>query len=141
MSDEKKEKRAKTAKAVKPEPEAPAKDTAVTEAVVETGSEREITIPHSKYERIMMAAAEATRLNEEIRRKGTKLDRKVTIEALKRVDEGKVKAVVGGKGLEVEPRPVRPEATVETLFMSPPLLADSDSGDEDTEEPTDKDKD
>ena len=90
-------------------------------------AEREITMPQSKYERIMMAAAEATRLNEEIRRKGTKLDRKVTIEALKRVDEGKVKSVVGGKGLEVEPRPVRPEATVETLFMSPPLLADSDS--------------
>jgi hypothetical protein len=101
--------------------------------------EREITVPKSKYERIMMAAAEATRLNEETRRKGTKLERKVTLEAIKRVDEGKVKAVTGGKGLEVEPRRPRTEPTVDTLFLTPPLLADTDLGDEDTEEPAEKD--
>ncbi len=49
--------------------------------------------PRSKYERIMLAAAEAARLNEEVRRKGIKLDQKVTLEALKRVDEGKVKGI------------------------------------------------
>jgi len=142
MTDEKKERPAKD----EPVPPAEAAEAATPpagngapEAVETAEPEREITEPRSKYERIMMAAAEATRLNEEMRRKGTKLDRKVTLEALKRVDEGKVKAVLGGKGLEAGPRPSRPEPTVDTLFMTPPLLADADLGDEETEEPSEKD--
>jgi DNA-directed RNA polymerase subunit K/omega len=122
------------------EKEVPAEGATAPEA--EPAATEEILEPRSKYERIMMAAAEASRLNEETRRKGTKLDRKVTLEALKRVDEGKVKAVIGGRGLEAEPRaPARPEATVETLFLSPPLLADADAGDDDAAEPSEKDKD
>ncbi len=119
--------------------EAPAapEGTEAAEAVPET-PEVEIATPRSKYERIMRAAAEAARLNDETRRKGTKLEHKVTLEAIKRVDEGKVKAVVGGKGLEAEPRRPRTEPTVDTLFLSPPLLADTDLGDEDSEEPADK---
>ncbi len=66
--------------------------------------------PRSKYERIMLAAAEAGRLNEEMRRKGIKLDNKVTIEAIKRVDEGKV------KGVYREPVEVEEEAP------APPIL-------------------
>jgi DNA-directed RNA polymerase subunit K/omega len=142
MTDEKKERAAKDDPALKaegPESEAPAEGGGTPETIEAVEPEREITEPRSKYERIMMAAAEATRLNEEIRRKGTKLDRKVTLEALKRVDEGKVKAVLGGKGLVAGPRPPRPEPTVDTLFMSPPLLADADLGDEETEEPAEKD--
>lgn len=114
--------------------------TGATETGAAPEASSEITKPRSKYERIMMAAAEATRLNEEMRRKGTKLERKVTLEALKRVDEGKVKSVVGGRDLEAEPRPApRPETTAESLFLPPPLLADTDLGDEETEEPTNKD--
>jgi hypothetical protein len=126
----------------KPAEAAEATVTAETTEAVETpvahpvAPEREFVIPRSKYERIMMAAAEASRLNEETRRKGTKLERKVTLEALKRVDERKVKSVSGGKGLEVEPRRPRTEPTVDTLFLSPPLLADTDLADEGTEEPT-----
>jgi hypothetical protein len=138
MTDEKHEKDEKDAKTENPAPE-PSAEGGGTPVPMPVEPEREITVPRSKYERIMMAAAEATRLNEETRRKGTKLDRKVTLEALKRVDEGKVKAVAGGKGLEVEPRPTRPATTVDTLFISPPLMADTDLGDEETEEPTDKD--
>ena len=73
----------------------------MTDELERNGDERvEITAgeetlePRSKYERIMLAAAEASRLNEEMRRKGIKLDNKVTIEAIKRVDEGKVKGVL-----------------------------------------------
>ena len=142
MTDEKKERAAKEEPTPKPEasqPETPAEGAALPEVIEVVEPEREIIVPRTKYERIMMAAAEATRLNEEIRRKGTKLDRKVTLEALKRVDEGKVKGVLGGKGLEAAPRPSRPEPTVDTLFMSPPLMADADLGDEETEEPTEKD--
>lgn len=142
MTDEMKERPTKDEAAPPteaPEPEAQAEGGGAPETIEAAEPEREITEPRSKYERIMMAAAEATRLNEEVRRKGTKLDRKVTLEALKRVDEGKVKAVLGGKGLVAGPRPSRPEPTVETLFMSPPLLADADLGDEETEEPPEKD--
>ncbi len=89
-------------------------------------TQEEVSSPRSKYERIMLAAAEASRLNEEVRRKGTKLDHKVTIEALKRVAEGKVKGVIGGK--EPEPEAKVPLARLDTagdmLFMNPPLLAD-----------------
>jgi DNA-directed RNA polymerase subunit K/omega len=142
MTDEKKERAAKdepAPPAEASEPETPAAEGEIPKTIEVAEPEREITEPRTKYERIMMAAAEATRLNEEIRRKGTKLDRKVTLEALKRVDEGKVKAVLGGRGLEAGPRPVRPATTVETLFMSPPLMADTDLGDEETEEPPEKD--
>ena len=80
--------------------------------------------PRRKYERIMLAAAEATRLNEEIRRKGTKLANKVTIEALKRVDEGKVKSVMRDPSKpasepEVIVDPI-PEIPSSTLFAPPP---------------------
>jgi len=57
-------------------------------------TQEEVLEPKSKYERIMVAALEASRLNDEIRRKGTKLPNKVTTEAIKRVFEGKVKALV-----------------------------------------------
>ena len=67
-------------------------------------SGEEIYTPTSKYERIMLAAVEAARLNEEVRRKGIKLDHKVTLEALKRVDEGKVKGVIPRVDAEIEAR-------------------------------------
>lgn len=87
------------------------------------GYEEEITTPHSKYELIMMAAAEANRLNEEVRRKGTKLGQKVTLEALKRVREGKVKAVGTVKAPVVHAKPLTITAdSPDTLFGNPPLL-------------------
>jgi len=76
--------------------------------------------PRRKYERIMLAAAEATRLNEEVRRKGIKLGSKVTIEALKRVDEGKVKGELRGSismpPEEEAPADPIPEIPSSTLF-------------------------
>ena len=110
-----------TPKPPEDEPEAAAEETRNEEEVLET--------PSSKYERIMMAAAEASRLNEESRRKGTKFDHKVTIEALKRVDEGKVKAVLGGKGILSAPTPPSSQsAPPETIFISR-SAGDSDSDD------------
>ncbi len=95
----------------------------------------EIVKPSSKYERIMMAAAEAARLNEMGfgRREGEKSATKVTIEALRRVDEGKVKVLVlkpGAKG-DVPKKASRPEeGHEEPPFMAPPL--DEEQG---TQEP------
>lgn len=80
--------------------------------------------PRRKYERIMLAAAEATRLNDEVRRKGTKLSAKVTIEALRRVDEGKVKSDFRDPSKpfvkeETVVDPI-PEIPSSTLFAPPP---------------------
>ncbi|MFH1144748.1 MAG: hypothetical protein V1774_09420 [Candidatus Eisenbacteria bacterium] len=99
-----------------------------------TAGDEFLESPGNKYERIMMAAAEASRLNEEMRRKGVKLDRKVTIEALKRVDEGRVKAVLSNAEIESRARAaLAAERPPETFFMSPPLLAESET--EGEEEP------
>ncbi len=84
--------------------------------------------PSNKYERIMMAAAEAARLNEEMRRKGTKYEHKVTIEALKRVDEGKVKSVVENQEALARAKAMT-ESPADTFFMTAPL-----GGGEDVEE-------
>ena len=85
----------------------------------------------------MIAALEATRLNEEMRRKGTKLQHKVTTEAIKRVLEGKVKAVVLPKTAmaEEEPPAPQPPALRDTLFGSP----EPDAEPADTEEAADED--
>ena len=72
--------------------------------------------PRSKYERIMLAAAEAGRLNEEMRRKGIKLDHKVTIEAVLRVDGGKVRGTVRDYDLEEETSAPIPEMPASPLF-------------------------
>jgi len=89
--------------------------------VAEASEGEEMTEPRSKYERIMLAAAEATRLNEEFARKGIKTNEKVTIEALKRVDEGKVKGVRREPSILLdrppEPAPAKPR---DSLFSSPP---------------------
>lgn len=85
--------------------------------------EEEITEPQSKYELIMMAAAEASRLNEESRRKGTKLSQKVTLEALRRVRDRKVKAVITVKAPITLGKPLMPATeSPDTLFGNPPLL-------------------
>lgn len=85
--------------------------------------EEEIAIPQSKYELIMMAAAEASRLNEETRRKGTKLNQKVTLEALKRVRDGKVKAVITTKTVFTRGKPLMPLTdSPDALFGNPPLI-------------------
>ena len=94
--------------------------------------------PRRKYERIMLAAAEATRLNEEIRRKGTKLGAKVTVEALRRVDEGKVAFESRGAQTapteeEVPADPI-PEIPSSTLFAPP--AEDTIVDDEETDEIT-----
>ncbi len=94
--------------------------------------------PRRKYERIMLAAAEATRLNEEIRRKGTKLGAKVTVEALKRVDEGKVAIELRGASPapadeEIPADPI-PEIPSSTLFAPP--AEDTIVDDEETDEIT-----
>lgn len=96
----------------------------------------EIVTPRSKYELIMMAAAEASRLNEEIRtksdedlrRRGIDVQGMVTIEALKRVREGKVKVVVqkAMAGPKVEPG-MPSDLLREGLFFSP---APSERGEE-----------
>ena len=89
----------------------------------ESGVDEEITHPKSKYELIMMASAEASRLNEEVRRKGTKLGQKVTLEALKRVREGKVKAVITVKPVVVHAKTLTISAdSPDALFGNPPLL-------------------
>lgn len=81
------------------------------------GAEAEETFaPRSKYERIMLAAAEAGRLNEEIRRKGIKLDHKVTIEAVLRVDDGKVRGTIRDYEIEEEPPAPIPEMPASPLF-------------------------
>jgi DNA-directed RNA polymerase subunit K/omega len=91
----------------------------------EGGGDEEIIQPKSKYELIMMASAEASRLNEEVRRKGTKLGQKVTLEALKRVREGKVKAVVTVKtAVVVHAKTLTITAdSPDALFGNPPLLS------------------
>jgi len=90
--------------------------------------EEVLETPANKYERIMMAAAEASRLNEEMRRKGVKLDRKVTIEALRRVDEGRVKAVLENKdSLERKREEIAAKSGPPgTFFLNPPSLSDAD---------------
>jgi DNA-directed RNA polymerase subunit K/omega len=117
----------------KPTPEAE------QEPTPEAPREEALESPANKYERIMMAAAEASRLNEELRRKGIKTDRKVTLEALKRVDEGKVKAILENRESLARTKALR-EAPPETFFMTPPLASDSEgeeeSGGGDHEEPT-----
>jgi hypothetical protein len=86
----------------------------------------------------MVAALEASRLNEEMRRKGTKLRSKVTTEALQRVSDGKVKAVVQRHISEPEediPSPLT-EPAGDSLFATPLPDADSPSeagGEEETE--------
>ncbi len=115
----------------------------MTEEVERNGDEQVETLggeagfePRSKYERIMLAAAEASRLNEEMRRKGIKLDNKVTIEAIKRVDEGKVKGVLR-ESVEVEEEvltPLTPEAPAGPLFEEPPLTAPPSDGAETADE-------
>ena len=112
-------------------------------------SEEEIVVPRSKFELIMMASAEATRLNEEIRsksddelrRKGINIEGKITLEALRRVREGKVKAIMRkGGGLlrpPTRPAPTTTAPTAEGLFFSPPkpdeeAEAPEGSGSEDT---------
>ena len=121
----------------KPTPEAEQEPT--PEAAGEAAGEEALEIPANKYERIMMAAAEASRLNEELRRKGIKTDRKVTLEALKRVDEGKVKAILENRESLARTKALR-EAPPETFFMTPPSAGDSESEEEtgasDHEEPT-----
>ncbi len=85
------------------------------EQAEDAGAE-ETFAPRSKYERIMLAAAEAGRLNEEMRRKGIKLDHKVTIEAVLRVDEGKVRGTVRDYDLEEETSAPIPEMPASPLF-------------------------
>jgi DNA-directed RNA polymerase subunit K/omega len=94
--------------------------------------------PRRKYERIMLAAAEATRLNDEVRRKGTKLSAKVTIEALKRVDAGKVKSELRDptkpRFEEEEVADPIPEIPSSTLFApAPEEAAPTDEADDDAE--------
>lgn len=102
-------------------------------AEAQENAEEEILEPQSKYERIMLAAAEATRLNEEIRRKGIDIKGKVTSEALKRVDEGKVKGVLRPKTAAFEtPVPGETPPSSDMLFglqapgLEPPAPAKDD---------------
>lgn len=99
----------------------------------------EILTPTSKYLRIMLAAVEAGRLNEEVRRKGIKLDHKVTLEALKRVDEGKVKGILAQpKVNEEEERLASAAAPRDMLFASPSLSFErTPSPEEEEPEPED----
>ncbi|MBD3236301.1 MAG: hypothetical protein GF330_06345 [Candidatus Eisenbacteria bacterium] len=109
----------------------------------ESQTEEEIVEPRSKYELIMMAAAEATRLNdeirtksdEELRRKGINVEGKVTLEALRRVREGKVKAVVH-HGILRRPAPPTPAPETpmhEGLFFTPPKPDEEESTPEKSE--------
>ena len=96
-----------------------------------SGEEEEAVEPQSKYERIMLAAAEAARLNEERRRKGIKIEGKI---ALRRVDEGKVKAVFPEK--PATPAPAfapPPEAPQDTLFLDQPPVKEEDEPTEEAE--------
>jgi DNA-directed RNA polymerase subunit K/omega len=113
-----------------------------TEATEQEKADEEIARLRSKYERVMLAAAEATRLNEEIRRKGIKVDTKIATEAIRRVAEGKVKGVFPERGAppEAEPGP-SPETPRETLFSTPPSEdeAAAPPPDDDTDKETEKD--
>lgn len=109
--------------------------------------DEEIVEPQSKYELIMMAAAEAARLNDEIRsrsedemrRKGINVEGKIALEALRRVREGKVKAVMRKSILHpiAPPAPAPSSPKPKGLFFSPPkpeqedeaATPDSDAGD------------
>jgi len=102
------------------------------------GADEEFTAPRTKYERIMLAALEAARLNEEIRRKGTKLDHKVTLEALRRVDEGKVKGILPLVHKVEEEEKLAATAPRDMLFASP-LPASERSSSVDDEEITEED--
>ncbi len=106
-----------------------------TEDQNQEAASEEILAPTSKYQRIMLAALEAARLNEEVRRKGIKLDHKVTLEALKRVDEGKVKGILSHSTVaEEEERRAAASAPRDMLFASPSIsLERSPSSDEEEE--------
>ena len=98
----------------------------------------EILTPTSKYQRIMLAAVEAARLNEEVRRKGIKLDHKVTLEALKRVDEGKVKGVLPAPGAaEEEEKLASATAPRDMLFASPSISLERSSSSDEEEDSDD----
>lgn len=95
------------------------------EQLEQEAEEEAIEAPANKYERVMMAAAEAARLNEEARCKGIKVEDKITLAALQRVAEGKVKVIVGGKeppSRQRVPLPPREPASRDTLFSNPPLV-------------------
>ncbi len=105
--------------------------------------DEEVLIPTNKYERVMIAALEATRLNEEIQRKGIKLPNKVTTEAINRVRDGKVKAVITRPSSILDrPTPAAaapPEPTRDSLFAPPPPEAEpagGANGDESDEKPS-----
>ena len=100
----------------------------------------ELFEPQTKYERIMLAAAEAARLNEEMRRKGTKLDHKVTIEAVKRVDEGKVKAAFRRPGTILERPAPAPETPRTPLFSDAPAEAAVEGADGDQDQASSDEK-
>lgn len=111
-----------------------------TEGMNQDSNEEGLFEPRSKYERIVLAAAEATRLNEEIHRKGIRVDHKVTLEALKRVDEGKVKGQLPPKSLPFEPPPpAKPEIPKKSLFASPSYDSEQE-GDAEGEDNGDKPK-
>jgi hypothetical protein len=97
----------------------------------------EILTPRNKYERIMLAASEAGRLNEEVRRKGIKLDHKVTLEALKRVDEGKVKGILPRQVVTASEESLAASAPRDMLFASPLPSSERSSSGEDEEEDED----
>ena len=99
----------------------------------------ELLMPTSKYQRIALAAVEAARLNEEVRRKGIRLDHKVTLEALKRVDEGKVKGVLARLGTTAQAEKLAAAAAPrDMLFASPSLSFEpSPSSEEEEEVPED----
>ena len=122
MADEKK---TPDKKAPEEQPEATESPEEQLEQVAE---EQVIEVPENKYERVMMAAAEATRLNEDARRKGTKFDAKITLAAIDRVDDGKVKSVIGGREPTRRRVPLPPRETPtsrDTLFGNPPLMPES----------------
>jgi len=102
-------------------------------AEAEVGAEPaadEIIVPQTKYEMIMMAAAEATRLNEEMRRKGIKVEGKVTLEALRRVRDGKVKAVLQRGLLFTRSEAAAPvEPLRDALFLDQSLTRDDGESD------------
>ena len=104
------------------------KDLAADGAPSEEGEEEEIVAPRNKYELIMMAAAEAARLNDEMRsksddelkRRGIDIQGKVTLQALRRVREGRVKVVAKpGSLARVEPG-MPGQSLAEGLFFTPP---------------------
>ena len=99
-----------------------------------SGEEEEAVEPQSKYERIMLAAAEAARLNEEKRRKGIKIEGKIALEAIRRVNEGKVKAVFPEKPATPPPAFAPPaEVPQDTLFLDQPPVKEEDKPTEEAE--------